>query len=73
MTSVDEEYNDEFERNNEEDQAAGSEDKEEIIHANQGFSIVVQHNLRIASEESKENWLHKNVFHTKCTTKGRFA
>ena len=32
MTSVDEEYNDEFERNNEEDQAADSENKE-IIHA----------------------------------------
>ena len=68
MTLIDEEYNDEFERNNEKDQVASSEDKEEIIHVDQGLSIVVQRNLRIASEE---NWLRKNVFHTKCTTKGK--
>ena len=67
MTLVDEEYNDEFERNNEEDQAADSENKE-IIHAAQGLSIVVQCN---PIEDSEENRLQKNVFHTKCTAQDK--
>ena len=37
----------------------------EIIYVDQGLSIMVQLNLRIASEENIEDWLRKNVFHTK--------
>ena len=39
---------------NKEELTAGNKDKEDIIHVDQGFLIVVQCNLRIASEE---NWL----------------
>ena len=30
----------------------------------------MQCNLRVASEENVEDWLHKNVFHTRCTSHG---
>ena len=44
-----------------------SED-EEVFYADQGLSIMVQRNLKVSCEESDENWLRKNVFHTKCTS-----
>ena len=46
-------------------------DEEAVLHANQGLSIVVQRNLKVASEEIKEDWLRTNVFHTRCTVEGR--
>ena len=44
-------------------------EKGEVIYTNQGISIVVQHNLRVFNKENDKDWLHKNVFHTRCTAK----
>ena len=46
------------------------DEEEEVTYANQGLSIVVQCNFRVACEESEEDWLRTNVFYTRCTTKG---
>ena len=47
------------------------ENEEAVLYADQGLSIVVQRNLRLASEEINEDSLRTNVFHTRCTVKGR--
>ena len=60
---------DELEESNEEDQTAKEE--KAIIYADRDLSIVVQRNLRVASEENDEVLLCKNVFHTKCTAEGK--
>ena len=45
-------------------------ENEEVVYADQGLSIVVQRNLKASCEENGEDWLRKNVFHTKCTSQG---
>ena len=47
------------------------EKEKKVTYVDQGLSIVVQHNLKLACEKSEEDWLQTNVFHTWCTTKGR--
>ena len=63
----DEDFNEEFEKDKKEE--SKSEEEGEIIYAYQGFSIMVQGNLMVASEDNNEEWLRKNVFHIRCTTK----
>ena len=40
------------------------------MYADHGLSIVVQRTLKVTYEESNEDWLRKNVFHTRCTVQG---
>ena len=39
-----------------------------MIQVDQGVSLVVQHTLKVTSEVDNEDWVRKNVFHTKCTS-----
>ena len=41
--------------------------KMDVAYTNQGMAIVVQHNLKASYIVDDENWVRKNVFHTKCT------
>lgn len=47
------------------------EDDGEVAYGDQGLSIVVQRNLKVSCVVDEENWVRKNVFHTKCTSHGR--
>ena len=47
------------------------EEDEEVTYADHGMSLIIQRNLSVAREEEDEDWLRKNVFHTKCTSHGK--
>ena len=49
------------------------EDDGEVAYGDQGLSIVVQRNLKVTCVVDEENWVRKNVFHTKCTSHGGYA
>ena len=36
-----------------------------------GTSLVAQRSLKIGAVASEEDWLQSNVFHTRCTSKGK--
>ena len=38
-------------------------DKEVVLYADHGLSIVLQHNLRLASEEIKNDWLRTDAIY----------
>ena len=47
------------------------EDDGEVAYGDQGLSIVVQRNLKVSCVVDDDNWIRKNVFHTKCISHGR--
>ena len=47
------------------------EEEEKVTYADQSIFIIFQRKLWVVCEESEEDWLWTNVFHTRSTTKGR--
>ena len=47
------------------------EDEEELTMPNHGTSLGAQRSLKVGVVVSKEDWLQSNVFHTRCTSKGK--
>ena len=43
---------------------------EEVTYGDEGEALVVQHILKFVHIEDDE-WLHHNIFHTKCTSHGK--
>ena len=68
VTLIEKEIEDEEEAN---DEDQNNEEDVELVQPYQGLSIVVRKALK-SSCEMEENWERTNVFHTNCTSKGRF-
>ncbi|GAV79154.1 hypothetical protein CFOL_v3_22619 [Cephalotus follicularis] len=68
ITLVAEESAQKFDESDEE-QSESSENGE-IIYADQGESLVLRRILNVAVSD-KDQWLRNNIFHTKCTSKGK--
>ena len=47
------------------------EDKEELTMPGHGTSLVAQRSLKVGHVVTEEDWLQSNVFHTRCTSKGK--
>ena len=47
------------------------EDEEELTMPDHGTSLVAQRSLKVGAVVSEEDWLRSNVFHTRCTSKGK--
>ena len=47
------------------------EDEDEFIMSDHETFLVAQRSLKMGSTGSEEDWLRSNVFHTKCTSKGK--
>ena len=53
-----------------ENDGAGSDTDSELVYADRGPALVVRRVLNISPAED-DQWLRHNIFHTKCTTKGK--
>ena len=47
------------------------EDEEGLTMPDHGTSLVSQRSLKVGAVVSEEDWLRSNVFHTRCTFKGK--
>ncbi|GAV79684.1 hypothetical protein CFOL_v3_23147, partial [Cephalotus follicularis] len=68
ITLVAEEGEPKFDESDE--QQSESSENGEIIYADQGESLVLHRILNVDVSE-EDQWLRNNIFHTKCTLKGR--
>ena len=48
-------------------------DEEKVAYGDIRLSIVVQRNLKVSCVVDDDNWIRKNVFHTKCTSHRRLC
>ena len=48
-----------------------SDDEDKLTMPDYGISLVAQRSLKIRAVASEEDWLRSNVFHTRCTSKGK--
>ena len=48
-----------------------SNEEDEVIYGNQDESLIVQRSLNPVQEKDEEDWLRKNIFHTRCTSHGK--
>ncbi|KAK0598320.1 hypothetical protein LWI29_033651 [Acer saccharum] len=71
VSLVEEENEEEMEEDSKADDYNDQEEGEEVTYANHGMSLIIQRNLSVAREEEDEDWLRKNMFHTKCTSHGK--
>ncbi|TXG53757.1 hypothetical protein EZV62_019013 [Acer yangbiense] len=59
------------EEDSDEDEYENEEVAEDVTYGDKGASLVIQRSLSVVREEEEEDWVRKNVFHTKCTSHGK--
>ena len=67
MTLVEKEDEEEMENNHTEPE----EENDDITYEDEGETLILRKVLSAAYEEEEEDWLRKNIFHTRCTSHGK--